>query len=225
MCLFLTVNAILFAVYGRDPYPGEFTSTSESMAVSGPPAKAIIASTLLFVATFAPTWGPVSWTYPPELFPMRVRGKAVALATSANWIFNFALAYFVPPAFENITWKVYVVFAVFCATMFLHVLFFFPETANKTLEEVEDIFDDTKPGGTFALPLRQHPRTQPAWGPAFADCGPQRLSTSARQRGRPKTNAPGLSTRRRGHPLRRRDLPPAMKKLVLVVSSRCSPRW
>lgn len=161
MCVCLTVNAVLFGVYGRDPYPGEFTSTAESMAVSGPPAKAIIASTLLFVASFAPTWGPVSWTYPPELFPLRVRGKAVALATSANWIFNFALAYFVPPAFENITWRVYVVFAVFCATMFLHVFFFFPETANKSLEEVEGIFDDTRPGGTSAPPCHHYTCTSP----------------------------------------------------------------
>lgn len=147
MCLWLVVNAVLFAIYSRAPYPGEFTSAAESMAVSGKPAKAIIASTFLFVATYAPTWGPVSWTYPPELYPLRLRGKAVALATSANWAFNFALAYFVPPAFEKITWKVYVLFAVFCAAMFIHVFFFFPETANKTIEEVEEIFDDSKNGG------------------------------------------------------------------------------
>lgn len=147
MCLWLSINAGLFATYSRDPYPGEFASASESMAVSGPPAKAIIATTYLFVASFAATWGPVSWTYPPELFPLRLRGKAVALSTSANWAFNFALAYFVPPAFANIKWKTYVLFAVFCAAMFLHVYFMFPETANKPLEEVEDIFDDTKAGG------------------------------------------------------------------------------
>lgn len=84
--------------------------------------------------------------YPPELYPLRVRGKAVALSTSANWIFNFALAYFVPPAFQNITWKVYVVFGVFCVSMFFHVLFLFPETSQKPLEEVDEIFDDKTPG-------------------------------------------------------------------------------
>jgi hypothetical protein len=146
MCLWLSINAGLFATYSRPPFPGEFTSPSESMSISGAPAKAIIASTYLFVASFAPTWGPVSWTYPPELYPLRLRGKAVSLCTSANWAFNFALAYFVPPAFENITYKTYVLFAVFCIAMFIHVLFMFPETANKPLEEVEDIFDDTKPG-------------------------------------------------------------------------------
>ena len=153
MCLWLSINAGLFAVYSRPARPGEFPSKSESMAISGPAAKAVIASTYLFVASFAPTWGPVSWTYPPELYPLRLRGKAVALCTSSNWAFNFALAYFVPPAFVNITWRTYVVFAVFCAAMFIHVYFMFPETANKPLEEVEYIFDDTKPGGEFASSL------------------------------------------------------------------------
>lgn len=60
----------------------------ESMKLSGSAATGVIACTYLFVASFAPTWGPVSWVYPPELYPLRVRGKAVALATSSNWAFN-----------------------------------------------------------------------------------------------------------------------------------------
>lgn len=58
------------------------------MLLSGAAAKGLIACTYLFVASYAPTWGPVSWVYPPELYPLRLRGKAVALATSANWAFN-----------------------------------------------------------------------------------------------------------------------------------------
>ena len=146
MCLWQCVNAGLFAVYSRPALPDEFSTPAISMVIKGPASKAVIASTYLFVASYAPTWGPVSWTYPPELYPLRVRGKAVALATSSNWAFNFALAYFVPPAFANITWKTYVLFAVFCAAMFIHTFFMFPETANKRLEEVIDIFDDSKPG-------------------------------------------------------------------------------
>ena len=126
------------------------------MAISGAPAKAVIASTYLFVASYAPTWGPVSWTYPPELYPLRVRGKAVALATSGNWAFNFALAWFVPPTFEQQTWKTYVIFAVFLFAMFWHVFFMFPETANKPLEEVEAMFDGTKPGAIKNIGM-------PAW--------------------------------------------------------------
>ena len=45
----------------------------------------IIVCSYLFVCSFAITMGPVSWTYPAEIFPMRVRGKAVSLSTAANW--------------------------------------------------------------------------------------------------------------------------------------------
>ena len=125
MMIFLFTNAGLLATYGTTPAPGEFAIAAESIKITGAPSKAVIACTYLFVASYAPTWGPVSWIYPPELYPLRVRGKAVALATSSNWgesypfpipfftnivlAFNFALAYFVPPAFANITWKVYIV--------------------------------------------------------------------------------------------------------------------
>ncbi|KAK0989782.1 high affinity glucose transporter [Friedmanniomyces endolithicus] len=55
---------------------------------------------------------------------------------------QFALGYFVPPAFENITWKTYIIFGVFCVAMTIHVYFMFPETAGKPLEEVNAMFED-----------------------------------------------------------------------------------
>ena len=143
MLTWLYANGGLMASYGKAAPPGGLDGIeAQSWQISGAPSKAVIACTYLFVATFAVSWGPVSWIYPPELFPLRVRGKAIALSTSSNWAFNFALGYFVPPAFVNITWRVYVLFGVFCTAMFLHVFFFFPETSGKTLEEVEDIFTD-----------------------------------------------------------------------------------
>ena len=140
--LFMYINAGVLGTYGVHVPGGVDGVAEQSMLIQGAPARALIASTYLFVAIFAPTWAPVSWIYPPELFPLRVRGKAVALSTSANWAFNTALGLFIPVAFVNIQWKTYIVFGVFCTTMFFHVLFCFPETAGKTLEEIEQIFED-----------------------------------------------------------------------------------
>ncbi|KAL9109810.1 MAG: hypothetical protein Q9227_005513 [Pyrenula ochraceoflavens] len=142
MATWLYVNAGLLGARGVYQPNGIDGIKAASTKVTGSTSKAVIACSYLFVASYAPTWGPVSWIYPPELYPLRVRGKAVALATSANWAFNFALGYFVPPAFVNIQWRTYIVFAVFCTVMFFHVFFMFPETAGKTLEEVEEIFTD-----------------------------------------------------------------------------------
>ncbi|TKX22040.1 high-affinity glucose transporter-2 [Elsinoe australis] len=143
MATWLFANAGILATYGTYPGPNGVDNIPEaSTQVTGAASRAVIACSYLFVASYAPTWGPVSWTYPPELYPNRVRGKAVALATSGNWAFNFALGYFVPPAFVNIRWQVYIVFGVFCVAMFIHVFFLFPETAGKPLEEVTSLFED-----------------------------------------------------------------------------------
>ncbi|PYH96578.1 sugar transporter [Aspergillus ellipticus CBS 707.79] len=143
MMIFLYANAGLMATYGhKAPAGGLNNIAAESWVIEGPASKAVIACTYLFVASYAISFGPASWVYPPELFPLRLRGKAGALCTSGNWAFNFALSYFVPPAFVNIQWKVYVVFGVFCTAMLIHIFFMFPETTGKTLEEVEAIFTD-----------------------------------------------------------------------------------
>ncbi|KAL4898140.1 general substrate transporter [Aspergillus ambiguus] len=143
MLTFMFANGGLMASYGHAaPSGGLGGIPAQSWIIRGPPSKGVIACTYLFVASYAITWGPVSWVYPPELFPLRVRGKANALCTSANWAFNFALGYFVPPAFVNVQWRVYIIFGVFCTAMCLHVFFMFPETAGKTLEDVEQIFTD-----------------------------------------------------------------------------------
>jgi hypothetical protein len=89
-----------------------------------------------------------------------VRGKAVAVSTSANWIFNFALSYFVPPAFVSIKWKVYLLFGVFCTAMALHVFFLFPETAGKTLEEIDDIFESRTPAWKTHVTRRRSDETK-----------------------------------------------------------------
>ncbi|KAI0821278.1 general substrate transporter [Irpex lacteus] len=116
--------------------------------------KGIIVCSYLFVCSFAITMGPVSWTYPAEIFPMRVRAKAVSVSTATNWVFNFALAWAVPPGLANIGWKTYFIFGAFNFAAFIHILFCFPETAGRTLEEIEEVFAQ---GHTFsAWKIKRH---------------------------------------------------------------------
>jgi len=83
MSIWMFTNAGLMASYGEPAPPGGIDNIAEqSWKIGGAPAKTVIACTYLFVASYAPTWGPASWVYPPEIFPLRIRGKAVAVATS-----------------------------------------------------------------------------------------------------------------------------------------------
>jgi MFS family permease len=97
------------------------------------------------VATFATTWGPTSWTYPAEIFPSKVRAKAVSLATASNWFWNMVLAFAVPPLLWNINWKMYMIFATFNGLSFIHMTLLAPETRGFTLEEMDVVFDSGRP--------------------------------------------------------------------------------
>lgn len=67
MMIWMFANAGLLGGYGTVVPGGINHVAEESMRVSGAPAQGLIACTYLFVASYAPTWGPVSWVYPPEL--------------------------------------------------------------------------------------------------------------------------------------------------------------
>ncbi|THU88728.1 hypothetical protein K435DRAFT_679271, partial [Dendrothele bispora CBS 962.96] len=83
--------------------------------------KGIIVCSHLFVCAFALTMSPVSWTYPAKIV-------TVSLATASNWIFNFGLAWAVPPGFEHIAWRTYFIFGTFSFAACVHIFFLFPET-------------------------------------------------------------------------------------------------
>ncbi|KAL7409182.1 general substrate transporter [Mrakia frigida] len=138
MCIFLFLVGGLQGAYGENEDVGATTS----WVIKNNPTvtNAVITFSYLFVCSFAISWGPVSWTYPSEIFPLRVRAKAISISTSSNWIFNFALAYAVPPALENIQYKTYFIFASFCFFMTIHVFFMYPETKGRSLEELEEVF-------------------------------------------------------------------------------------
>ncbi|KJZ78510.1 hypothetical protein HIM_01901 [Hirsutella minnesotensis 3608] len=107
---------------------------------------AIVTCSYLFVATFATTWGPTSWTYPAEIFPSMIRAKAVSLSTATNWLFNMALAFAVPPLCESVE--------SINAAAFLHMFLTAHETKGYTLEEMDDAFDSGSPAWRPQRPVQ-----------------------------------------------------------------------
>lgn len=61
MATWMFANAGIMGAHGVVVPGGVNNTPEESMKVTGNAAKALIACTYLFVASFAPTWGPVSW--------------------------------------------------------------------------------------------------------------------------------------------------------------------
>ena len=107
MMTWLFISGALQGAYGQPNNTGTLSDISWILKDQKSVSKAVIACSYLFVASFATTWGPTSWTYPSEIFPSKVRAKAVSLATASNWTWNCALAFAVPPLLWSINWKMY----------------------------------------------------------------------------------------------------------------------
>ena len=66
----------------------------------------------LFNTVFAIGWLGMTWLYPAEIVPLRIRAPANAVSTSANWIWNFMVVMITPVSFSSIGYKTYIIFAV-----------------------------------------------------------------------------------------------------------------
>ncbi|KAJ5232707.1 Major facilitator superfamily domain general substrate transporter [Penicillium chermesinum] len=96
----------------------------------------------LFVVCYYGMLNSTTWLYGAEVLPIALRSKVMGLAAASHFIVNVAVTEAGPSAFANIKENYYYVFVV-CSTFFLAVAYFyFPETKQKTLEEVAAAFGD-----------------------------------------------------------------------------------
>jgi SP family xylose:H+ symportor-like MFS transporter len=102
---------------------------------------------LFYVASFAMSWGPVTWVLLSEIFPNRIRGRAMALAVAAQWISNYLVSWTFPMMDKNsfLIEKfnhgfAYWIYGVMAILAMLIIWKFVPETKGKTLEEMEKVW-------------------------------------------------------------------------------------
>lgn len=90
------------------------------------------------IAAYAMTLAPITWVVLSEIFPNRIRGAAMAVATTALWIACFILTYTFP-ILNNLldASGTFWLYAFICLAGFLFILKKLPETKGKTLEEIE----------------------------------------------------------------------------------------
>jgi len=95
----------------------------------------------LFIVFFAISWGPICWLYPAEIFPMRVRAKAVSLSTLCNWVMNVIVSDMVPVLAASMGAKgLFSLFSVCGVGCWAFVYFLVPETKGKTLEDIDKMW-------------------------------------------------------------------------------------
>ena len=106
--------------------------------------KIIGISTLVFIiiytASFMMSWGPICWVLISELFPNKIRGKAVAVAVAAQWAANYFISSTYPAMMEFSSGLTYWFYGLMSIISFFFVWKMIPETKGKTLEEMEHLW-------------------------------------------------------------------------------------
>lgn len=100
-------------------------------------------STLVFIiiytASFMMSWGPITWVLISEIFPNKIRGKAVAIAVAAQWAANYFISSTYPAMMEFSSGMTYCFYGAMSVLSFFFVWKMVPETKGKTLEEMENL--------------------------------------------------------------------------------------
>ena len=102
------------------------------------PGMLLLIFILTYIACFAASFGPVTWVVISEIFPIKMRGVAMSVATFALWVAVYLVTQLFPMLLKGVGPAI--TFWIFCAMAVLGFFFTLtqvPETKEKTLEEIE----------------------------------------------------------------------------------------
>ncbi|RCW34578.1 D-xylose transporter XylE [Marinilabilia salmonicolor] len=99
---------------------------------------------IVYTASFMMSWGPITWVLISEIFPNRIRGKAVAIAVAAQWSANYLISSTYPAMMEFSGAMTYSVYGIMSILSLIFVWKYVPETKGRTLEDMEAIWEKEK---------------------------------------------------------------------------------
>jgi len=98
-----------------------------------------VGSVLVYIASFAISLGPIFWLIIAEIYPLKIRGRAMSLATVANWGFNMIVAATFLTLIEKLGKAgTFWLFALISVAGVIYCYLFVPETKGCTLEQIEE---------------------------------------------------------------------------------------
>ncbi|KAL5351026.1 hypothetical protein ACLOAV_004600 [Pseudogymnoascus australis] len=106
---------------------------------------AFVAMIFLYGIFWSFTYTPLQALYPAEVLNNEIRGKGMAFMGFVSGVASFINTYATPVALKNIGWKTYTIFLILHAVQWLFMYLTVVETAGRSLEEIEEIFQDAKP--------------------------------------------------------------------------------
>ncbi|OCT46896.1 hypothetical protein CLCR_02626 [Cladophialophora carrionii] len=101
--------------------------------------RSMVAMNFVFSLFYSPL-GIISWVYPAEIFPVEVRALGNAITTFCHWSINLIFAQFTPKALAAVGFRYFYLFFGFNLISMVCYMLFYPETKNRTLEDMERLF-------------------------------------------------------------------------------------
>ena len=95
---------------------------------------------MTYIASFAMSIGVVIWVYLSEIYPTRVRGQALSVATMVLWLGNVMLTQLFPVMMERFGGGTFYIFSFICLLAFIFTWTMVKETKGVSLEEIEEMW-------------------------------------------------------------------------------------
>ncbi|KAI9902740.1 hypothetical protein N3K66_002092 [Trichothecium roseum] len=112
----------------------------------GEPNEAAGWTVLVFIFLYNPAYNigynALTYTYLVELWPYALRSRGISFFQLFGRLAGFVTTFVNPIGIDNVSWKYLISYCCWLGFEVVFVFFFFPETANKTLEELTFLFED-----------------------------------------------------------------------------------
>jgi len=134
-CLIMSAALAVLAIsfWGWDETAG--------VAVDGTgsdPKLVILCAMFIYIAGYQVGFGPITWCIVSEIFPLEVRGTAIALGVETNFALNFGVQFLFPMLQSTLGWgRTFAFFGVVLVFAFFYIAAHVPETTGLTLEEIQ----------------------------------------------------------------------------------------
>ena len=142
-CLFTFVAIYNIEKFGRRKLlligvTGAFISLSGVSFLFAVESKFVIVPLLMYVASFAFSFGPIVWVIISEIFPTHIRGLAVSLGSFSLMLTGFVITLTNPILIQTVMPSgTFLIYAILVLPAIWFIWKFIPETKGKSLEEIE----------------------------------------------------------------------------------------
>ncbi|KAJ9303114.1 hypothetical protein DTO271G3_488 [Paecilomyces variotii] len=122
-----------------------FALVAVGLRYGGPDNKGMSVLAVVFIFMYYVFYGmsllSIPYMYPAEINSQKMRNIGTSFATTVNWLFVYVVVVVTPTAIANIQWRYYMLYAIFNFCFIPVIWWFYIETANLSLEQVDRLFE------------------------------------------------------------------------------------